>query len=93
MHHHTRQKRNVHTEEWRVNNQRKQKQEDRNVGSAPRYTTIRKGGTQHSGTNFKNRASPVFTLSIFQLNYIKSPQFKQTRFPEDVAGPHRKTHK
>ena len=44
MHHHTRQTRNVHPEEWRRNNQKDQKQEDRNVRSAPGATTIRKFG-------------------------------------------------
>ena len=92
MYHHTRQTRNVHLEEWRRNNQRDHKQEYMNMGSAPGGTTIRKCGKQHSGTNFKTITSPVFTCSTFQPNYSKSPQGNQTRFPEDVAGPHRKTH-
>ena len=36
------------------------------------------------------RNSSVFTYSTFQPNYSKSPQGNQTRFPEDVDGPHRK---
>ena len=93
MHHHTRQTRNFHPEEWRIKNQRNQKQEDRNLGSAPGDTKIRICGTQHYGTNFKTRTSPVFTCSTFHPNYGKSTQDNQTRFPEDLAGTHRKNNK
>ena len=92
MHHHTRQTRNIHPEEWRINNLRDKKQEYRNVGSDPGATTTRKCGKQHSGTNFKTITSPVFTCRTFQPNYSKSPQGNQAKFPEDVAGPHRKPH-
>ena len=92
MHHHTRKKRNLHPEEQRRNNQRDQKQEGRTVGNAPGAITTRKSGKQHYGTKFKTITSPVFTCSTFQLNYSKSPQMNQTRFPEDVARPHRKNY-
>ena len=90
MHHHNRQTRNFYPEEWIRNNQRDQKQEDINVGSAPGATTIIKCGKQNSGTQFKTRTSPVFICSTFQPNYSKSPQGYQIRFPEDLAGSHRK---
>ena len=92
MHHYTIQKRTVHPEEQIINNQRYQKQEDRNVGSAPGDTTIRKCGEQNSGTNFKTIPSTVFTCSTLHTNYSKSPQGNQTSFPEDLAGYHRKAH-
>ena len=92
MHHHTRQTKNVNPEEWKNNNQRHQKQEDWNVRSVPKDTTIRKCGKKHSVTNFKTRTSLVFTCRTFQPDYIKSSQGNRTRFPEDVAGTHRKTH-
>ena len=63
------------------------------MGSAPGGTTIIKRGTQHYGTNFKTRTSLVFTYSTFQPNYSKYPQGNQTRFPQDMDGHHRKTHK
>ena len=62
------------------------------MGSAPGATTIRKCGKQHSGTDFKTRTSPVFICLTVQTNYIKSPQGNQTRFTEDLAGYHIKTH-
>ena len=62
------------------------------MGSAPGATTIRKCGKQHSGENFKTRPIPVFICSTFQPDYSRSPQGNKTRFPGDVAGPHRKTH-
>ena len=58
--------------------------------SAPGSTTIRKCAEQHSVTNFKTRTSTVFTRITFQPNYRKSPQGNQTRFPEGLAGSHRK---
>ena len=61
--------------------------------SAPGYTTIRKCGKNNSGTNFKIRTIPVFLCRTFHPNYKKSRQGNQKRFPEDVAGPHRKTIK
>ena len=63
------------------------------MGSAPGDTTTRKYGKQHCGTNLKTKTSPLFTCITFQPNYKKSPQGNQTRFPEDVAGPHQKAHK
>ena len=92
MQDHTIQTRNVNAEKWKINNQTNQKHEDWNVGSAPGVTTIGKCGKQYSVTNFKTRTSPIFTCSTFQPNYSKYPQGNQTRFSEDVAGPHRKTH-
>ena len=82
--------RNIHPEEWRRNNQRDHKQEDRNARSVTGATTIRKCGEENSSTNLKTRTSPVFTCSTFHPNYDKSPQFNQTRFPEDLVGSHRK---
>ena len=61
-----------------------------NVGNAPGATTIRKCCEQHSGTNFKTRTSPVFTCIIFQTKKSNSPQVNQTRYPENLAGYHRK---
>ena len=60
------------------------------MGIAPGDTTIRKCGTQHSGTNLKTRTSILFKCSNFQTNYRKSPQGNQKRFTEDVNGSHRK---
>ena len=74
------------------NSKSNHKQEDRIVGSAPGDSTTIKCGKQHSGTKFKTRTSPLFTCSNFHPNYNKSTQGNQTRFTEDVAGPHRKTH-
>ena len=47
------------------NSQKNQKQEDRNVGSSPGDTIIRKCGTQHSRTNFKNRTSQYLHAALF----------------------------
>ena len=72
-----------------INNQRHQKQEDWNVGIAPWSTTIINCGKKRSGKNVQTRTSTVFTCSTIQTNYSKPRQGNQTRFPEDVAGPHR----
>ena len=92
MHHHTLKNIHINPEEWKINNQRDQKQEDRNVGSATGDTTTKKCGKQCSGKNFKTINCPVFTCTTFQYNYIKFPQVNQTRFPEDVDGHHIKPY-
>ena len=76
---------NVYPEELRRNNQRDQKQEDRNVGSAPRVATIRKCGKQHSGTKFKTRTRPVFIC----ITATKSKQSSKAhpRCPKNADSP------
>ena len=61
------------------------------MGSAPGDKTTRKFGEQFSITNLKTRTIPVFTCRTFQPNYSKSNHGNKTRFPEDLAGCHRKT--
>ena len=60
------------------------------MGSTPGNTTIRSCGKQHSGTNIQAITSTVFTFSTVQPNYNNTHQGNQTRFPEDMNGPHRK---